>query len=220
MRLLCLIVIVVFVVACKNENKNFHSRFTLVNAVPNSNGFTFKVGTNVIDPNIVYGKPNYEVQTPAATTMIEWLHNGSPLVDSSFLTDIPNGTDFQMIFYDSIGVLKTYLQQDFWKQPASSSTAYIRLMPLVINANNLLVTNDTNKAVLPSTGFGNFFAAGQDFNPVDTTVTKLKLFNSSQLLDSLTGIKLLAGRSYTIYAMGVLGATDDKKPKMIMHLHQ
>jgi hypothetical protein len=217
MRIIFIAIVIVALNACGKENKNYKSSFTLVNAVPNSNGFTLEAGNVVVDNNIMFGSPRFGVTAPAATTTFHLKHNSGTLIDTSFLTDIPNGSKFLLFFYDSLGKLKTFLARETWQQTASSSQAYLRLMPMVINAATLQVANDTNRILIPSQTFGDFGTATTDFAAVDTTVSKLKFFQGTSAIDSITGVKLLAGHSYTIYATGVLGASGDKKPVFLLH---
>jgi hypothetical protein len=91
---------------------------------------------------------------------------------------------------------------------------------MIINANALSITNDTNKVLIPSRAFGDFAGKPAPFTSIDTVVTKLRLYNNSVLLDSLPNATILPGKSYSLYAVGVLGATGDKRPRMILHRHE
>jgi len=216
---LLLFTISVYLYSCKKENKNYNSRWTLVNAVPNSRDYSFSFAGEMIDSTLAYGLPLYEKTAPATTGIMEWKHNTIPFNDSSFMTDIPNGQDYTFIFYDSIGRQKTWLQKDDWKK-SSDKKGYLRFFPLVIGSKLLNIRNDTNKTIIQSRAFGSFLATGSDFLEVDTFTTKLRLYENATLLDSLPNTTILAGHSYSIYAIGVLGQSGDKRPKMIIHQHE
>jgi hypothetical protein len=207
-------------IGCKKEDKNYNSRFTILNAVPDNKGFTITVGNQTLDSTLPYGIPQYEIQAPAATTEIKWKSNLSSAFDTTILTDIPNGTDYTLLFFDSLGKYESYLVRDQWEQPSSATKGYIRFFPMIINADNLALTNDTGKILLGSQSFGNFISSGASFNAIDSFTTKLRLFNDSTLLDSIPAAAVLPGKSYSIYAIGVLNATGDKRPRLIMHEHQ
>ena len=218
MRFLLFVLLLGFA-SCKKENKNYYSRWTLINAVPDSRDYSFSFAGETIDSTLVYGIPLYEKQAPATTGTMEWKHNTSPLNDSSFITDIPNGTDFTFIVYDSLGRQKTWLQKDDWKR-SSDKKGYIRFFPLVMGGKLLNIRNDTNKTIIPSRAFGSFSNPGSDFIEVDSFTTKLRLYENATLLDSLPNTTIAAGHSYTIYAVGVLGQAGSKRPKMIIHQHE
>ena len=91
---------------------------------------------------------------------------------------------------------------------------------MIINAGNLALTNDTGKVLLGSQSFGNFISSRASFTAIDSFTTKLRLFNDNILLDSIPAAAVLPGKSYSIYAIGVLNATGDKRPRLIMHEHQ
>jgi hypothetical protein len=209
----------VFFIACTKENNNYHSRFTLLNAVPNSKGYTIKVGDNTLDSSLPYGEPLYNIQAPAATTLMQWKSNLSTGFDSSLLTDIPNGSEYTLLFFDSLGKYQSYLVQDQWEQPSSKTQGYVRFFPMIINGDSLTLTNDTGKILIGSQSFGNFLS-GATFYPVDTLHNTLRLFNKRTLIDSIPSAEILPGKSYTIYAIGVLNQTGDKRPRMIWHEHE
>ena len=60
-----LVIFLVLLIACKKENKNYNSRFTLVNAVPDSKAFLFSFANTVVEPDLLYGMPVYEKTVPA-----------------------------------------------------------------------------------------------------------------------------------------------------------
>ena len=164
--------------------------------------------------------PVYNKETIAATTNINWKQNGAGNYDSSFTADIPNGSDFTLLFYDSLNSYKSFLVRDNWEQPASDAKGYIRFFPMVVNGTELRITNDTIKVLIGPTTSGGFTNATGAFTPIDTFSTKLRLFDKNVLLDSLPGTSILPGKSYTLYAIGVLGSTGDKRPRLILHQHE
>jgi hypothetical protein len=150
---------------------------------------------------------------------MEWSHSASPSFDSSFITDIPNASDYTVLFYDSLADRKTFIVKDIWEKK-SDKKGYIRFFPLVMYGNALNIRNDTNKTIITQKSFGNFSGSGGDFTEVDTFTTKLRLYEGSVLLDSLPGTTIAAGKSYSIYAIGVLNTSGEKRPRMIIHMHE
>ena len=206
-----------FLASCSKENKIYNSRFTILNAVPNSTAFTLMVGDNKVDSVSKYGLPEYALAAPAATTTMQWKHNASTGFDSTLVTDIPNGSDYTLLFFDSLNRYQGYLVRDQWQQAYSDRQGYYRFFPMVIGAEQLMLTNDTNKVLVPERNFGSFNPA---FTTIDTFTTKLRLYNGNKLLDSIPGATVRPGKSYSIYAIGVLNNTTDRKPKIIMHEHE
>ncbi len=209
--------ILCLLLACKKENQNYISRFTIVNAVPNSSAFTLIVGKDVIDSTVLYGIPKYNLPAAAGTTDVRWKLNGAADFDSSFFADLPNASDFSLIFYDSINRFKSVLLRDNWKQPESKSKGYIRFFPLIIGANQQQLANDTNKILVSAKTFASFTDA---FTAIDTFTTKLRLYNGTKLLDSLPAATIQHGKSYSVYAIGILNAKGKNKPRMIMYEHE
>ena len=214
-----LVFFLVVFIACKKENKNYNSRFTLVNAVPDSKVFRFSFAETIVDSVLVYGMPVYEKNVPASTSVMEWAHTASPVFDTSFITDIPNASDYTVLFYDSLAERKAFIVKDIWKKE-SDKKGYIRFFPVVIGGQQLNIRNDTNKTIINPKSFGSFAASGSDFTEVDTFTTKLRLYEGAILLDSLPGTTIAAGKSYSIYAIGVLNAGGEKRPRMILHQHE
>ena len=214
-----LVLFLVLFIACKKENKNYNSRFTLVNAVPDSKAFRFSFANIVVDSVLVYGKTVYEKTVPASTSVMEWAHTASPAFDTSFITDIPNASDYTVLFYDSLAKRKAFIVKDIWKKN-SDNKGFIRFFPMVIGGQQLNIRNDTNKIIINTKSFGSFAPSGSDFTEVDTFTTKLRLYEGAILLDSLPGTTIAAGKSYSIYAIGVLNEAGDKRPRMIIHQHE
>jgi hypothetical protein len=217
MRIFLFTFLCLLVFACSKENKNFNSRFTIINAVPDATGFTLLVGDVVVDSGVPFGIPKYNMIAPAATTTIKWKHQGSAVYDTILKTDVPNAADFSLFFYDSLKKKKSFLIRDLWQQPNSKTQGYIRFFPMVIGASRQMLANDTNKVLVPETAFGAF---PEKFTPIDSFTTKLRLYNGSDLLDSIPFASVQPGKSYSIYAIGVLKQTGSRKPKLILHQHQ
>ncbi|MES2649944.1 MAG: hypothetical protein V4717_23910 [Bacteroidota bacterium] len=217
MRQFLLPLLIILLVACSKENKNFNSRFTIINAVPDGNSFTLLVGDIVVDSGIQFGNPKFNLTAPAATTTVRWKHQGVPGFDSAIKTDVANNADFTLFFYDSLKYFKSYLIRDEWKQAASKTKGYIRFFQMVIGAGRLKLANDTNKVLVAETSFGAF--SGK-FIEIDSFITKLRLYNGTAILDSIASARVEPGKSYSIYAVGVLNQTDAKKPRLIIHEHQ
>jgi hypothetical protein len=208
--------------ACKKQALNYGTRITLVNAVPNQPAFFVAVGGDIISNSVVYAQPIYTWPVPAATTLVQWKRSTTAAYDSSFTTDFANGADFTLLFFDSANRYQTALLRDRWQQATSSNKAYLRFLPLAINARDLRLTNDTGLALASGRSFADFqlSEAARSFAPVDTTsANTLRLFNGSVPVDSLGPAALMAGKSYTIYVLGVLGAVGTAKPRLIMHQH-
>lgn len=220
MRILIVILLVSVIVCCKKENKDYHARFTLLNAVPNSNSFRLTVGDAVVDSAIEYGKPVYNAPAPATTSTLRWKHNGPGGADSSIFTDVPAGIDFTLLFYDSLDKKKVFLVRDKLKKTSANSRAAIRFFPLVIGAAQQNLRNDTGKILINAKSFGSFNPAGSDFTELDSVTTSLKLYNGADLLDSIPRTHIEAGMHYTVFAIGVLNDTGDKKPRLILHRNE
>jgi len=184
-RVLIFILPAVLLAGCTKENANYSARLTLLNAVPNSTGFTVEIGGNKLDSTLPYGMLQPTLQTPAATTVVQWKSNTSAGYDSSFTTDLANGTDYTLLFYDSLKKYRPYLVKDDWKQPASETKGYIRFFPMIINSRTLTLTNDTGKVLMNSQTFANFASANTaPFKQIDTFHTTLLLFSDTTLISS------------------------------------
>jgi len=215
-----LVFLVGLLTSCSKENKNYNSRFTIINAVPNSSAFTLRLGGHTIDSTSKYGFPEYELVAPAATTTMQWKHNASTGFDSTLFTDVPNGSDYTLLFFDSLSRYQSYLVLDQWKQAYSKTQGYYRFFPMVIGGTELRITNDTLKVLIGPRNFADFTSSSSSFTVIDTFTTKLRLYNGSKLLDSIPGASIQPGKSYSIYAIGVINNTTDKRPRIIMHEHE
>lgn len=209
-----------FFVSCKKENPNYTTRFTILNAVPNSNRFTVAVGDDKLDSTIIFGELQPYLTAPAATTTLSWKNNASADWDSSFLTDLRNGTDYTLLFYDSLQRYKPYLVKDDWQPSSSATKGWLRFFPMTIGTKTLTLTNDTGKVIMGSQSFAKFASANTAaFTEVDTFHTTLLLFSDTILISKLPNAAILPGKSYSLYATGVVNATGDKEPKMILQEH-
>lgn len=214
-----LMTVFVFFVGCKKEDRNYSCRVTVVNAVPNSAGFTVGFDNYILDSAILYGRPEFDVAVPATTAMIQWKNNLSTNFDSSFIADLPNGTNYTLLFFDSLSRYQSYFVKD--EKPASTGDkqGFIRLFPMIINASQLRITNDTFKVLLGPQNFGSFFNTVQSFTAIDSFTTQLRLFNNNTIIDSLPNVTVAAGKSYSLYAIGVIGATGEKRPRLLIQEH-
>ncbi|TAD81844.1 MAG: DUF4397 domain-containing protein [Bacteroidetes bacterium] len=216
-------VLLLFWAGCQKPNANFNTRISMLNAVPGTLPFSVEINGRVLTNNLLYGSAKFYEPTPSATTTVRWKRNSSTGFDSSFVTDLPNGTDFTLLFFDSVQRYQTVLMRDNWQQPKSGSQGYLRLLPMVVNARSLRLTNDTGRTIISGRAFADFknSTSLQGFTATDTTTNNTyKLFNGSVLLDSIMGVNVLGGTSYSIYAIGVLNATGVNKPKLVLHQHQ
>jgi hypothetical protein len=222
LRVLALLYILIgiAVLACKKENANYTVRMTVLNAVPDADSFAIYAGGSQVSSFGIFGRPDDNLSVAAITDSIGWKIKSRAAFDSIFIADLPNGEDFTMLFYDSASRYKPYLVRDNWKQPASDRKGYYRFFPMIINANAITITNDTNKVLIPSRSFGDFAIGLSPFSEIDSFTTKLRLYNNNVLLDSMPNASILPGKSYTLYAVGVLNGTGDKRPRMILHRHE
>jgi hypothetical protein len=97
------------------------------------------VGDNKVDSASKYGLPEYALAAPAATTTMQWKHNASTGFDSTLVTDIPNGSDYTLLFFDSLSRYQSYLVRDQWQQ--LSIARVITGFSMVIGAEQLMLTN-------------------------------------------------------------------------------
>ena len=209
--------------SCNKDNANYSTRITMLNAVPIGSTFTIVVNDEILSSNLQYGVPSFNVPSIAATTNVKWKRNTSTTFDSSFNTDLPNATDFTLLFFDSAKKYQAVLMPDYWQQATSKSQSYLRFLPMINSANNLRLTNDSGKTIISNRGFGDFInnTNYRGFEAADTTTkNKLKLYNGNVLIDSLQSVNLKPGKSYSIYAIGILNSTGVTKPKMIIHEHE
>jgi hypothetical protein len=223
--LLLLVLLLVF--ACKKDNANFNARVTFLNASPDAPGFDIMMSGEQLSPTLAYGLPDEYVSVPALTDSIKWRLKGRSRYDTAFIGDIPNGTDFTMLFFDSASNYKTYFFKDRWQQPPSTDKAYLRFFPLVVGGDSLAVTAFINDTTIRNMSGRRVFAdfttvsTGNSFTPFDTLNTKFWLYNKKSALDSISNLRLQAGKSYTIYLLGVLGETTAaRKPRILVYEHK
>lgn len=228
-RIITLVVIILVAWACKKENANYTARFTLLNASPDATGFDVKVAGQDLNPSLDFGVLSDYINVPALTDSIQWKLKGAAKYDSSFIGDIPVGSDFSLLFFDSVNSTskyQTYFFRDHWQQPASENKAYIRFFPMLVGGDSLNVIRYVNDSVLGnlsgSRKFGDFVggSSGANFATVDTFSQKMWLYNGSVKLDSINIQTLKPGKSYSVYIVGVIGNTTTRKPKMIVHEHE
>lgn len=219
---LTILYIAFFISACKKESLNYSARMTILNSVPDASSFDVYAGGGKLNAITAFGKPDYYLSVPAITDSIKWKISSRALFDSAFVADLPNGRDFTVLFYDSASRLTSYMVKDDWQQPASDKQGYYRFFPMIVNANALKITNDTGKTLMSGRGFGDFQKRVElgSFSAIDSFTTKLKLYNNNVLIDSIPGATIVPGKSYTIYGVGVLNATGDKRPRFFLQEHQ
>lgn len=222
-----LLLISLLVWACKKENANYTARLTVLNASPDATGFDITISGKQLSRTLAFGAPDEYISIPALMDSIKWKLKDATSYDTSYIGDIPNGVDFTMLFFDSAKRYQTYFFRDNWQQPASESKAYLRFFPLVSGGDSLAVTAYINDTTIRNMSGRRVFAdftssatAGA-FTAFDTLNTKFWLYNKNKPLDSINNLSIKAGKSYTIYMLGVLGnTTDARKPRLFVYEHK
>lgn len=218
--------VVMAFLGCKKENKDYNVRIALMNATPDGTGFDVWVGGQKLDATATYGLPGNYTPAPALTDTIRWKLSSRTAYDTSFLGDLPNGTDFTLLFYDSAQRYKSMLLRDRWQETASANKAYIRFFPMLVGGDSITVRrylNDSTQINLSGVRrFADFNASPSagHFAEVDSSGTKWWLYNKSEKLDSINRQQLVPGKAYTIYIIGVVGNTDSRKPRLVVYGHQ
>lgn len=212
--------------ACKKENANYTARLTVLNASPDITAFDIMMSGKQLSPSLAFGVPDEYISIPAITDSIKWKIRDSARFDTSYIGDIPNGADFTMLLFDSAKRHKTYLFRDNWQQPASETKAYLRFFPLLVGGDSLAVTAYINDTTIRNMSGRRVFAdftssTTAGFTAFDTLTTKFWLYNKKIALDSINNLSIKAGKSYTIYMLGVLGnTTAARKPRMFVYEHK
>ncbi len=219
-RTIPIIYIAILLAGCKKEATNYWVRMTVLNSVPDAAAIDIYAASEKLDAATRFGQPDFYLPLPAVTDSIKWKISGSSSYDSAFLADLPNGYDYTLLFYDSASRYKPYLIKDDWQQPSSETKGYIRFFPMIVGATSIAITNDTGKVLLSGRSFGDFKSKTGSFTAIDSFQTKLRLYNNNVLLDSIVGATILPGKSYTIYGVGVLNASGDKRPRFFIQEHQ
>lgn len=214
-----LLLLVVFS-GCKKQNADYQVRLNLFSGVPGPFSFTVAFGEQEIETNLIYNqlKPTYSFQ--ASTNYFGWKLNPSPDYAARFLTDLPNGSNFTFLFYDSIHQYKVAILKDDWRENLVEDQSIVRFIPMIIGTGSMQLTNDTNRVLLANRSFGDFLLGKDEFFPVDTMLTKLRLYTDGQLLDSIPNQALKPNTAYTIYGVGVVGSSGDSRPRMIVIEHE
>ena len=145
-----------FFAACQKTSEAYYTHFTVLNASPDANGFTIQIGNEKLAAVSTYGIPDYAVPAPAITDSMQWKITSHTSWDSSFLTDLANGANFTLLFFDSSKRYQTYMVRDNWSQPASDSKGYLRIFPMLIGGDSLTLRDDTLKVLTSKRSFADF----------------------------------------------------------------
>jgi|GEM_PF-3648095 hypothetical protein len=211
----------IFFATCKKENATYQSTFTVFNAVPGNTAFELLVNGAKLPEVYRYGAPATEQLMPSFTGSFGWSKAGISVADSTYKTDFSNESSYTLVFYDSLAKYKTYLVRDIFFDEASKNKCGIRLFAATINATNLTITNDTGRVLLGNRKFANFSGQIENaFSEIDTSSsTVLRLYHNSSLLDSVSGVKLEPGRSYSCFTSGILNGNGAFRPRLFLQLH-
>ena len=211
--------------ACSKGSSNYTARIHVFNAVPDGTGFDVLQAGQTIAGNVTYGQTAPYATLSAITDSFGWRKTGATTKDQYIMTDLPNGNDYSLFFLDSTVGYKSFFIRDDWKQPMVEKKAYLRFIPLLIDAAELRLADDTNRLIVSSyRQFADFLnnSSLAAFNAADTFTNELRLVQGANLvtIDSLPNTVLLPGHSYTAYAIGVPGNTTTRKPKLILYEHK
>jgi hypothetical protein len=207
--------------SCQKENAVYESSFTIFNSVPGSNGFQLLANGQKLPAVYNYGAPTAEQTLPSFTGSFGWAKSGTTRADSTFKTDLPNGSSFTLVFYDSLARYKTSIVKNIFFDEDSKNKCGIRVFAATINASNLTITNDTGKVLLGNMQFADFAGATENpFSETDTSGgTILRMYHNNLLLDSIKGVKLEHGKSYSLFTSGIINGSGTWRPRLYIQAH-
>lgn len=157
------------------------------------------VGTNLVYPNntsylnVASGTRNVKVRVTGTTTTV---------IDANLA--VSANTNYSVFAIDSVAKISALVLVDTLTAPATGK-AHLRFLHLSPNAPAVDIALQGGSVLIPNTSFKGYTS----FTPLDAATYDLevRVAGTSNVVLSLPGIVLQAGKIYTVFAKGFVGGT-------------